>query len=160
MERGAAQVHVVGDLIVSVNLMRDPVGHSILSHRHRTEERRHEFDQHIVGRHPNGSAQVRVATEQTAIRLSDQVPHSTVPPLWAHGRDYSNWLEAKIQGAEFASSYIRNEAWVSPSPQALRGAGGLTDSRSPKGEADIVLKGNSSARPSTSSLWDEVWREI
>jgi hypothetical protein len=27
-------VHLVGDVIVSVNLMRDPVGNSILSHRH------------------------------------------------------------------------------------------------------------------------------
>jgi hypothetical protein len=45
------------------------------------------------------------------------------------------------------------------SPQPVRD-GGLTDSRSPKGEADIVLRDNSSARPSTPSLWDEVRREI
>ena len=35
-----------------------------------------EFDQHIVGRHPNGFAQVKVATEEAAIRLSQQLRHS------------------------------------------------------------------------------------
>jgi hypothetical protein len=42
-----------------------------------------EFNQHIVGGDPNGSAQVRVAIEEAAVRLSEQVRHSTVPRLWA-----------------------------------------------------------------------------
>jgi hypothetical protein len=37
--------------------------------------------------------------------------------LWAHGRDFSDWL-AKSQGAQVPSSYIRDEAWVSPVPKA------------------------------------------
>ena len=64
-----------------------------------------EFDQHIVGRHPNGFAQVKVATEEAAIRLSQQLRHSTVPPLSPHVTEFSNWLEARIQGAEVASWY-------------------------------------------------------
>ena len=28
-----------------------------------------------------------------------------MPPLWSHVTDLLNWLEAKIQGAEVASSY-------------------------------------------------------
>jgi hypothetical protein len=60
-----------------------------------------EFDQHI-SRPASKSAQIKVATEEadptlpaaTSLRSAANIVHVT---------DFSNWLKAKIQGAEVAS---------------------------------------------------------
>jgi hypothetical protein len=97
-------VHLVGDLIVSANAMRDPVGNSILSHRHELKS----------------DGRIRPAYRRPApkrVRANSSPQRGSRYPTLPAGTSLDSaaivascyrlfeLVGSKIQGAEVASSY-------------------------------------------------------